>query len=835
MKLHTRKICVLLAVLMLVMTSACTPVANVNNTDTNTNEAINNTPEPQLPPEFTLQLASQALATDWNPHTWKSNADADLIEFITSPLVDISIKDSETGEYQWVYEMAESIRDVTADNIEDLTKYSVSIPAANPAEPVAEGYVYEIKLNKNAKWADGKAVTADDYIYSMEQLLDPQLQNYRASRFVSGNLRVAGGDRYYHSGQPVYVCAASRDLGFYYDYNTAVAQGIVYVNVDSSDYQFHSMSLSQLNQAYSFGYATELEMLRRQADEYGYTLITEENRAMIEEIMRNMLLKVFGISYIPQMDEAYREALFVRTGMVEEADFDSVGLYKVDDYTLRYVCAQQTGFNEFMSLLTSPWLVYKDYYEAAKNVAEGSAAYCSSIENTMSYGPYMLSSVSAEKMELIQNPNWYGWEEGEDGALVSFTGFEVDGSKQQQYRTTKIEISAMTDAQAERAFLDGELAKWSVADSDYLRYKESEKLYNIDETFTWSLFFNTNFAYLSALDESGKNTNSVVLSNLNFRRAFSLCIDREEFVQSTEGYHPAIGLMNSLYYYDAYNDPFSAYRSSDEAMTAITELYEVTYGEDQEKKTLEEAYASVSGYDPEKASDLMKLAHDELLGAGRYTDGEDIKIQVAYKADAISALDLRQIELLNKYLNEAAKDSGFGTITLEAVGGVRDRSGAVTTGDYAIGCGAWGGAAVFPFENMKVYCDPDHYKINEGADWDPRTETLTMALDGYLTTKTWQEWSLSLGSGGIYENQRLELKLYVASVLEKEFLKKFFRIPVAATTAHELLSFKNDYYTHNYNIMYGFGGIRLLKYNYNDKDWAEFVEKYSDELPYRTD
>ena len=500
---------------------------------------------------------------------------------------------------------------------------------------------------------------------------------------------------------------------------------------------------------------------------------------------------------------------------------------------MRYVCANQTDINDFLQILTGSWLVYRDYYEAAAaSDGTSSPGYCTNMKNTMSYGPYMFSSITEDRMELVQNPEWYGWEEGEDGTLVSYTSFKVDGETRQQYRTTKIEISVLTNAQAERAFLNGKLSEYSVNDDDYSRYSSSEKIYSIDETFTWSLFFNTNTAYLTALDEAGENSNSIVLSNYNFRKAFSLCIDRSEFVKETAEYVPALGLMNQMYYYDVYNDPESSYRSSDEAMAVITELYEVVYGENQEYKTLEEAYDSITGFDLEKAKELMKAAHNELVYAKRYVSGEPIKIRIAYKSGVVSSDDLKQIELLNRYINAAAEDSGFGTITFEAVGGVEDRSNAVTTGKFAIGCGAWGGAALFPFSNMQVYCDPDQYRINEAADWDPKTEWLTISLDGWLTTRTWQEWSLSLDDGGIYSDQSTAFKLYITSVMEKEFLKKYFRIPVAACTAHKVLSYKNEYYTKDYNILYGFGGMRLLKYLYNDSEWADFVEEHNGALKY---
>ena len=136
--------------------------------------------------QFTYTSATTSLSTNWNPHTWETNADSAILDYLSSPFVTMSILDSEAGTYQWVYEMATSVEDVTAAHQSDLTKYGVTLQEGKTAENTTEGYVYEIKLNENAAWQDGTPITADDYIYSMQQLLDPMMKNYRANLYVAG-------------------------------------------------------------------------------------------------------------------------------------------------------------------------------------------------------------------------------------------------------------------------------------------------------------------------------------------------------------------------------------------------------------------------------------------------------------------------------------------------------------------------------------------------------------------------------------------------------------------------------------------------------------------------
>lgn len=670
-------------------------------------------------PTYTYNTYATALGTNWNPHTRESNADGEILDYITSPFVSMSVLDSENGVYQWVYEMALSINDVTGQHPEDLRKYAVELPQEQTPEETLAGYVFEIALNPAARWQNGEPITADDYIYSMEQLLSPQMKNYRANLYISGESAVAGGHDYYYSDGSV--------------------------------------------------------------------------------------------------------------------PFDTVGLYKVDDHTIRYVTQSYIDLNYFLTSCTSNWLVYEPLYEAGKDTSGElvTTNYGTSVATTMAYGPYKLTSVQTDRqMVFLQNENWYGYEHAEDGTLVSFTDYLVDGQPRQRYQTTKIVIDVMDESAAKQAFLKGALSVWSPSAEELVSYALSDRLYRADETYTVSLFFNTNVDALKEMDRSKGNTNCVVLSHPDFRKALSLAVDREEFAGATPGYKPVYALMNDLYFYDVYNDPTSSYRGSDAAMQAICELYGVSYGEGMAYATLREAYDSISGYNLTEAKELMQSACEELTATGLYRPGENIHIRIGWAKGALTAADTNQAALLGKYLNAAADGSGFGTITLEPIGNINDRYDDVPAGEYAIGYGAWGGAAFYPFRNLQVYCDTDQYEINEAACWDPATETLTLNVDGAEVTKTWKDWSGALIGTGDYASADNELKLEITAQLERRFLEKYYRIPLAATTVCELLSYKASYYTDEYNIMYGFGGLELMNYHYSDEEWNSFVASQGGALSY---
>ena len=782
---------------------------------------------------YTYKSYTTALGTNWNPHSWETSADDAIQGYITSPFCTMSILDSENGVYQWIWEMADSITDVTADHQDDLVKYNVTLQEGETPETTTEGFVFEFKLNENAKWQNGEAINADTYIYSMQQLLNPEMKNYRANLYYSGESAVAGGLGYYYSGSTAWLDAA----GAYAIDTLVLGEDGVYTTADGTKLLIATTAslawlggygLADYVNAYGEAYfnVEAWTALTALADVDGNVAVTEEALALLQDTIST---DAWGEGPA----DACNYLLYGQEYPVVE--WETVGLYKVDDYTIRYVVQTRQDYNYFLTSCTSTWLVYEELYEAGKDTSGTlvTTDYCTSIETSMSYGPYMIESLQdGKQIVFVQNPNWFGYEEQEDGSLLSMTNFLVDGESVQQYKTNKIVIDVMDEAAAKQAFLKGQLSEWTPSADDLLTYSASDVLYKVDETYTMSFFFNTNVEALKEMDNSKGNINSVVLSNENFRKAMSFAIDRAEYVTATTGYKPAFALMNSLYFYDVYNDPTSSYRNSDAAKQAIVNLYGVEYGEGKAYATLDEAHDSINGYNLTEAKALMATACQELVDAGLYTAGEDIYVRIGWAKGPIETEALNCVELLNKYINAALEGSGFGKITFEAIGNINDRYGDVPAGEYAIGYGAWGGAAFYPFRNMQVYCDTDQYSINEAACWDPSVETLTINVNGEDVTMTWKEWSGALIGSGRFAAESNLLKLEITAKMEEEYLKKYYRIPLCGTTACFMLAYQVSYYTEEYNIMYDFGGLRLMQYNFTDAEWDAFVAEQGGTIAY---
>ena len=517
------------------------------------------------------------------------------------------------------------------------------------------------------------------------------------------------------------------------------------------------------------------------------------------------------------------------------SDFSSVGIYATGEGSFRYVTRAFIEMDYFLSSLTSSWLVNEEMYlrGVSKTGELYSTDYGTSVTTTSSYGPYKLVSHQGEKeMVFERNEAWFGWERDEQDRLVSHVDLGGDEGVIEQYMTTKIVINVIDSSTAKQLFERGELTEWTPSVSEYESYRYSDALYTAGETYTMSLFFNSNKEDLVSMDRARGNINSVCLSDKSFRKGISLAIDRSELRLATEDYLPEFALLNREYYYDIYKSPTATYRDTEEGKAALLSLYGVRWGEGTPYKTLDAAYKSLTGYDPSGAREEFMKAYRSLTEAGLYREGEEIRIRVAFSKGALSADDNRLVTLLNKYINLAAQGSGFGRITLVPLGRISNRYSAVSGGEYAIGYGAWGGAAFYPFRAMSVYLDPDYENLHEAACWSPKEAFLTLNIGGEEITKSYTDWARSIYGVGEYADGDVGTRLYILSKLEEGFLSFYYRVPLMSSTASTLLSYQVENYTNNHSVMYGFGGFRLLRYVYDDREWQSFVKKNGGRLKY---
>ncbi len=800
------------------------------------------------PMKYTLRDTIGAGPTNFNPHTWETDADNYLAPYTEMGLVDTTIA-ADGVNFEWVYEMATSVTDVTAEYLADPAK--VSKWEIN-AEKQSVGKVYRIALNPAAKWANGVAINADTYVESMKALLDPKMRNYRANTYYSGSAAVKNAQKYFESESPIYdVVVPAYGEGEEPDYSFDVTAQPVYINLDATNMTISGYSFKELKDDY--GFITDVvsyAALKEQANAYGYIQVTESNKEQVLVLM-DQYLTPFGASIYTDkeagtVNEGYfKEFLFYNTGKFSDSfDWENVGLLKVDDYTIDYVVEDTEEEFYFLTSLTSNWIVYLPLYNQLKTkVGElDTTKYGTSVDTYMSYGPYKLVSYEKDKqIKMTRNENWYGW---------------TDGKHEGQFQTTDIVADIISDdSTLEGLFKSGKIDSLSLNSSQLATYRNSANLLKTDQTYTFRFVFASDLNALKGLEatyDNGKNLQ--VLSYKDFRKAISLSINRTELTaQATGGYKPAYALYNNIYYYNISEDPESIYRRTDEAKQAIVDLYGIEYGADKTYKTLDDAYKAVTGYDVAAAKELFKSVYEQAIADGRYTDGQEILIHCdATGAQTLSEDDQAQERLLNQFVAAATAGTGFeGKISFVFRTNTDDRYADIADGKVEMIRGAWGGAAFYPFSAIRCYVGVEYQggidAIHESCGWDPRTEKLTLTYDfnNDGANETWEydleQWAVLINGGGTLKRTGdtvypavtdAKAKLYIMSQLEKAVLSAYQCIPFASQTVCSLFSHKISYATLNYNVMYGYGGIRLMTYNYTDMEWDNYVKSQNNSLNY---
>lgn len=757
---------------------------------------------------YTLNDYTQASPSVWNSHNWVTNGDDVIMSYAEMGLVEPAMKTE--GEYEWVFEMATAIEDITANaTAAEKEKWEIT-------EGQTAGRMWKISLNPDAKWENGTVINADTYIYSMQQLISSEMKNSRADLYWSGENAVFNGEQYFKQdkiGEKTFASLSA--LGMSAD--EALTAGYeLYVDM---------AGLWGVNTADGTGKAaiTDETLIRDEAVPEGQ----DEDYVSGKYLYENYLAT--GKPY-----ESYAGTyLYYVKGSIQEITWDQVGLYKTGDYEIVYVTQTVQSRYNFLISGGSNWIVYEELYEAGKSTQGGvtTTNYGTSVDTYMSYGPYKLASFEKDKQfVLVKNDNYFAY---------------TDGKHEGQYQTTKIKVDILTDqATVLQMFLKGELDNVDLAVDDLEEYGASDYLLKTPETYTMRFFFNTNLDVLKTLEqERGGNTNLQIISLQDFRKAMSWCFDRETWCKEvTAGEIPQVGLLSDLYYYDIENNPASVYRNSDQAMEGIVNYYGIKYGAGERYETLKDAYRACTGYDIEEAKRLFTQAYNDAVKDGLYTDGQTITINIGAAKGASTDTLVKQEKKFNDYLAAGTKGTPLeGKVTVKYLYNINDRYTDVADGIRECGYGGLGGAAFYPYRCFNSYIDATQAvggKISEG-NFKPEDIKLdiTYDFDGDGTAETINNtlfnWNASITAGGQYFDASHDVRLTILSAIEVTVLDECHCFPVTVTATVSMYSKKIQHATTNYNIMYAYGGTRLMKYNYSDFEWEAYVKSQGGTLNYK--
>lgn len=791
---------------------------------------------------YTYKDSVATMATNWNPHTYETNDDLYPNEFLRVGLYDFIFNDElNPVEGKEPYSGYVIVPEMAASDPVDVTEQvKAEHPEFGIPESATSGYAYTIDLNKNACWEDGTPINADTYVYSMKRLLDPELLNYRATDYYARDLCIANAEYYANQGQTktitVRTVMANEGFETLDEYLAAYGDVPAYVNWN-----------------YSFG------------DTYDPATGSWTGKAEDETVKTEITSSEMHDLYVETvtgwgMDEATANDYFMDESSIDwtypsDIDFATVGIMKTGDYQITLVFGKAlAGFNLYYSL-TSNWIVKEDLYEANLK-QQGDAwfsTYNTSVETTSSYGPYKLVSYQKDKsMRFERNENWYGYTDGKHVYVDP-----VDGNTYPMYQTTAIDCQVVAEAETRKLmFLKGELMTYGLQTADFADYRNSDYAY---VTPAATIFFFIMNGHMSAIQEREANgsfdTSKYDLETMtlnSFRRALAVTYDKEMFATTVSPARSgAYGIIGNSYIYDP--DTGSRYRDTDQAKQVLCDFYSVDVSQ---YSSLDEAAASITGYDPVKAKELYQQAFDEALAAGYITDNDgdgvsDQTVRIEYSLSADNDFMTQTIEYLNDKMNDVTTGTPFaGKIEfVKSAPYGNDWSNKLKSGLADTSLAGWSGSELNPFGLTEQYTNPSYQydaawfdatsvslelEVNVAKIGEPENiQTVEMnlaqwsqALNGATITVGGTDYCFGDGIADI------DTRLDILAAIEGEILGTYNYIPMLQDASIALLTQQVYYVVEEYNPIMGRGGIQYMRYNYEDTAWTDYVASQGGELKY---
>lgn len=735
----------------------------------------------------------------WGTVNWETNEDSYVLSKITSGFYNFYLNDTKDG---WAIgcDMASELPvDVTSDYVG-----SYGIEEGDTAK------AWKITLNPDACWEDGTPINADSYIYSYQQLLDPIMLNRRADSLYAGDFQIYGAKNYVYQGKTSFN-ALGESVEDYLANGGDESQ--LYIDVTS----FWNVTAEDGSQYVSI---TDETPIRDEA--------VEDENADEAYVSGKYLYETY---LAPGASNADSAADYVGTMQAYEADysFDNVGIFKTGDYEIVFVTTSPVASPDYYVPynLSSTYLVYEDLWESCKtyfnsngdqvdadsdDIASITTNYGTSAETTMSFGPYRLDYFELDKqITFTRNDNWFGYKDGKHTGM---------------YQADNISCQVIAEqSTALLAFLNGEIDNVSLVASDMSTYGSSDYIRYTPQSYTTKLTFNTDLAKTT---ERGTQ----ILTNLNFRKAFSYAIDRNTFAASyTSAGTAGFGMLNNLYVYDPYTG--ATYRDSEGAKEALCNLYGMTWGEDGDYEDLDEAYEAITGYDITYAQSLMQQAYDECVADGLYDGESSVEIELrVYQSDDVY---VQMFNYLNSCLQAACEGTGFeGKVSMKMVVDA-DYYETNYSGGADMIFTTWGGATYSPWTVLyECYCDAsdgsgqqmeygfDTSAINvvidvDGATFTQPLQTWALWADGDVNTVlTSDDGSVTLDAFADYSYDT-EAEIY--GKLEYALLSYYTTTPLYYRNSGSLVSQKGDYAVTQYVDLVEFGGIEYYTFDYDDTEW----------------
>lgn len=782
--------------------------------------------------DYTSQMPSQ-----WCTILSSDNTNSTMESYFTSAFYEFNYKfDADgsivPGAYTLEYSAATKLEDVTA-------KYAGRYGLAADA---TSGQAFAMTLRNDLTWDDGTPIKAADFVYTMSQQLSPKYLFDTASNYYSGNYVIHNAQNYVKQGQSGWFDARS----IYGTYDASLDSKLYFVIGAGSTNTGYGKAEAHYFGAWGLPAGTDAKAAATYIVKVGKANTTVEAILALEgktlaEIKADATMKATWEAVLGFWQTEPNEELdfFVAQYTYPEMDFSEVGYFVGEnEYELVMVIDGTLNPLDDEGNLTyeagyyfSGWpLVKRDLWEACENrsTTPYKNTYCTTVESSASWGPYKLTNYQDQKTYTVsRNEKWFGY------GLAQYDG---------QYQTDQI-ITQKIDEwdQAWMAFQNGLVDGISMDVKIAADYRTSSRAYFTPETYTFDLNLQ------SLANSRTEKRNNLLLNYDEFRKAISLSLDRDNYcATNSPSSQAALGLLNSMYYYDVENG--KVYRESVQAKEAILNAYGAIKKEDgswtigeNTYTDIEDALDATTGYNLTLARELVNSAVAKAIADGKYAKGE--KVVLTFGVETVTANSDRIKGWFQSAFDAMTKGTDLeGLIKVEYfMFSSATWSEQFADGEYDLCFAAWGNAA---FNPAYLLCETQISDENRYAvSWDPKTVSVTVKAtpdekhaDGVYTYNLAQ-WRLILqGKDGCPVNFKtfpMEDQLAALGAVETAILQQYYSIPVYSRYSASLMGYKVDYASYEFNTFMGYGGIRYMKYNYDDTAWNEFVTANGGTLDYK--
>ena len=286
--------------------------------------------------DYTSAITS---SMNWDVLSWETNEDSAITDYIISGFYTFKMNADKTG-YSVVPEMA-------ADYPVDVTAEYVGQYGVKEGETAK---AWRIALNKDACFDDGTMINADDYVYSMQQQLNPKMLNRRADSWYDGTFSLVNAKNYLYAGKTTYDAITDTAE------NLVAAGTEVYLDMDF--WGCVGALDADGNAAPQYISIADDTMYRDTS--------VEDEKADEAWISAKYLFE----SYLAagQQYESYQPQYLKTATTAANVTWEDVGLKKIDDYTIDFILEKPVAEPAFYVpySLAGNFLVEKSLYEACK-------------------------------------------------------------------------------------------------------------------------------------------------------------------------------------------------------------------------------------------------------------------------------------------------------------------------------------------------------------------------------------------------------------------------------------------------------------------------------------